>query len=52
MGTPLSPIIRADHGHASNAARAALGEDAFTTAWAVGHAMSLEEAIADALGDE
>ena len=52
MGTPLSPIIRADHDHASNAARAALGEDAFTTAWAVGHAMSLEEVIADALGDE
>jgi tetratricopeptide (TPR) repeat protein len=49
MGTPLSPILRADHDHASNAAREALGEEAFSAAWAVGHAMPLEESIADAL---
>jgi hypothetical protein len=49
MGTPLSPFIRADHDHASNAAREALGEEAFSAAWAVGHAMPLEEAIVDAL---
>jgi predicted ATPase/DNA-binding XRE family transcriptional regulator len=51
LGTPLSPFVRADHDHAANAARAALGEDAFAAAWAVGQAMSLEEAIADALDD-
>ena len=49
MGVSLSPIVRADHTHGVNAARAALGEDAFTTAWAFGHAMSVEEAITDAL---
>ena len=38
--------------HAVKSARSALGEDAFTTAWAVGHARSLEEAITDALGDD
>ncbi|MDQ5830451.1 MAG: tetratricopeptide repeat protein, partial [Actinomycetota bacterium] len=52
MGAPLAPTSRADHDHAANAARAALGEDAFAAAWAVGHAMSLEEAITDALGIE
>jgi len=41
-GAPLSPIVRADHDHASNAARDALGEEAFTAAWAAGHAMSFE----------
>jgi predicted ATPase/transcriptional regulator with XRE-family HTH domain len=51
LGTPLSSIIRADHDHASNAAREALGEEAFEAAWAEGHAMPLEEAIADALDD-
>ena len=51
LGISLSPIVQADHDHAVNAARAALGEDAFTRAWAGGHAMSLEEAITDALGD-
>jgi hypothetical protein len=52
MGAPLAPTSRADHDHAANAARAALGEDAFAAAWAVGHAMSLEEAITDALDSE
>ena len=52
MGAPLAPASRADHDHAANAARAALGEDAFAAAWAVGQAMSLEEAITDALGIE
>jgi hypothetical protein len=28
-----------------------LGEDAFTAAWAKGHALPLEEAIRDTLGD-
>jgi predicted ATPase/DNA-binding XRE family transcriptional regulator len=52
LDIPLSPIVRADHDHAANAARAALGEEAFAAARAVGHAMSLEEAIADAVGDD
>ena len=51
MGTPLTPIARTDHDHAVNVARAALGEDAFEAAWDEGHAMSLEEAISDALDD-
>ena len=52
IGAPLSPIARSDHDHAEEAARKALGEDAFATAWAVGHATPLEEANADALGDD
>jgi predicted ATPase/DNA-binding XRE family transcriptional regulator len=52
MGAPLVPASRTDHDHAANAARVALGEDAFAAARAVGHAMSLEEAITDALRDE
>jgi hypothetical protein len=52
MGTPLSPIAQVDHDHAVNAARAALVEDALAAAWAEGHAMSFEEAIAHALGGD
>jgi predicted ATPase/DNA-binding XRE family transcriptional regulator len=52
MSTSLSPISRADHGHAVEAAREALGEEAFAAAWAVGHAMPLDGAIADAVGNE
>ena len=40
------------HDHAVNAARAVLGGDALAAAWAEGHAMSFEEAIAEALGDD
>ena len=49
MGTPLSPIVRADHDHASNAAREALGGEAFEAAWAVGRATPFDESILDAL---
>jgi hypothetical protein len=35
-----------------NAARAVLGRDALAAAWAEGHAMSFEEAIVEALGDD
>jgi predicted ATPase/DNA-binding XRE family transcriptional regulator len=49
LGTPLSPMVRADHDHAAKAAREALGEEAFSATWAVGHAMPLEESIANAL---
>jgi tetratricopeptide (TPR) repeat protein len=50
MGAHLTPIARADHAHAANAARALLGEDAFAAAWAEGHEMTLEEAIGHAPG--
>ena len=33
------------------AARAALGEAAFAAAWAAGRALTLEQAVAEALGD-
>lgn len=49
LGTPLSSIIRADHDHATSAAREELGEEAFGAVWAAGHAMTPEEAIAEAL---
>ena len=42
---------RAEHDRTVAAARAALGEDAFESAWAKGHALPLEEAIRDTLGD-
>jgi predicted ATPase/DNA-binding XRE family transcriptional regulator len=48
-GTPLTPIARADHDHASATTREALGEDAFVAAWADGHETPFEESIATAL---
>ena len=51
MGTPLSPILRADHDHASDAARGALGAEAFEAAWDEGHAMPFEESITYALDE-
>jgi predicted ATPase len=51
LGTPLPPLIGADHDRASEAAREALGEAAFEAAWAAGGAMPLEEAIASALDE-
>jgi hypothetical protein len=49
MGWPLPPAKRAEHDRTMGAARGALGEDAFTAAWAKGHALPLEEAIRDTL---
>lgn len=46
MGTPLSPIILADHDHASEAAHEALGEEAFEAARDAGHTMPFEESVA------
>jgi predicted ATPase/DNA-binding XRE family transcriptional regulator len=46
VGSRLTQITRADHDHAETLARAALGDDAFEEAWAVGYATLLEEAIA------
>ena len=50
-GWPLPPSKRAEHDRTVAAARAALGEDAFTAAWAKGRALPLEEAIKGSLGD-
>jgi hypothetical protein len=49
LGVPLPPSARAAFEGAMAAARAALGEDAFATAWAAGQALSTEQAIAEAI---
>ena len=49
---PSAEHRRALHEQDIAAARAALGEDAFGAAWAEGRDMTLEEAVAYALGDE
>ncbi|MGE5083835.1 MAG: hypothetical protein ACM3ND_13165, partial [Acidobacteriota bacterium] len=45
----LTPIERAEHDQAIAAARAALGEEAFTVAYEEGKRMTLDEAVAFAL---
>ncbi len=52
VGWPLPPADRPEHERTEAAARAVLGEAAFESERAKGYALSLEEAIADALGDE
>jgi tetratricopeptide (TPR) repeat protein len=51
IGFPQPPVDRADTEAAVAPARAALGEEAWAAAYAAGRALSLEEAIAEALGD-
>jgi predicted ATPase len=51
IGAPLPAPEREDVEEAVAAARAALGEAAWAMAFASGQALSLEEAIADALGE-
>jgi predicted ATPase/DNA-binding SARP family transcriptional activator len=46
----LPPVDRAEHEASVDAARTALGEEAFAAAWAAGRALSMEQAITDALG--
>lgn len=46
---PMPPYIRREFDEREAAARAALGEEAFATAWATGRAMTLEEACLVAL---
>jgi len=48
VGAPLPPIDRPDHDRVVAEARATLGDDGFAEAWAVGHALPLEQAIAEA----
>ena len=52
LGTPQPAQEQADTAQAVMAARAALGEEAWAAAFAAGHALSMEEAIAEALGDD
>ena len=49
MGTPPTPVARADHDHASEAALEALGEQAFETAWTAGNEAPSEASITAAL---
>jgi tetratricopeptide (TPR) repeat protein len=52
VGAPPPAPERADTAAAVAPARTALGEDAWATAFAVGQALSLEEAVAEALRTE
>jgi non-specific serine/threonine protein kinase len=51
-GAPWTPAWREEVLQQTAAARAALGEEAFTCGWAAGRAMSLEQAVAYALEEE
>lgn len=46
IGTPLPPIYRTEYEQAVSAARAQLGEEAFSRAWSQGRTMTPEQAIA------
>jgi len=50
-GTPLPPIVRRAHERTLAALRETLGDAAFARAWAAGEALSLDEAVDDALRD-
>ena len=49
IGAPLSTADHARYDPAVAVARAALGNERFTTTWAEGHALTLEQAITAAL---
>jgi tetratricopeptide (TPR) repeat protein len=51
IGAPLVPYEQAGYERAVAALRGALGDAAFQTAWAAGHALTPEQAIADALDE-
>jgi predicted ATPase/transcriptional regulator with XRE-family HTH domain len=50
--SPLPPSLAAQREHVAPAARQALGEDAWAAAYASRQSLTLEEAIAEALGEE
>jgi predicted ATPase/DNA-binding XRE family transcriptional regulator len=50
IGASLPRGERASYGHAVDAARSALGDDAFADGFAAGHALPLEVAVMEALG--
>jgi hypothetical protein len=49
IGAPVPPVERPDYDRAVAAARARLGEVAFSSGWAEGRAMTLEQAMSYAL---
>jgi len=49
VGTPLPPAERSDHDRLLEAVRTPLGPEAFAAAWDQGRAMSLEDAVGEAL---
>ena len=51
-GNPMAPAYRDVNERVIAETRAQLGEVAFTAAWEAGHALSLEQAIAYALGED
>lgn len=51
IGIPLRPVERAPYEREVSVARAQLAEQVFAAAWAEGRAMTMEQAIAYALGD-
>jgi hypothetical protein len=51
IGAPISPNEHARYDQGRDATSTALGEEAFTTAWAEGQALPLDEAVALALED-
>ena len=48
-GVPVPASEREDHDRAVAAARTTLGETAFAAAWAAGRALTMEEAVNEAL---
>jgi non-specific serine/threonine protein kinase len=48
IGITLQPFIRAQYDRAAALAKEQLGEEGYQAAWKAGHALSLEEAVADA----
>ncbi len=52
IGTSRTAEVEADYGRTVTAVREALGEETFAAAWAAGTTLGLEEAIAEALGEQ
>ncbi|HLJ78016.1 MAG TPA: tetratricopeptide repeat protein [Acidobacteriaceae bacterium] len=51
IGAPIHPVNRQEYDREAAAARKALGDEAFTAAWAAGRGMTWEEAVAYALDE-
>ena len=49
LGVEQFPYYREEHDHALAAAKASLGDEAFTTAWDAGQALLPEHAVTEAL---
>jgi hypothetical protein len=51
IGTPFARVEQEAHRRRLSRVRALLGEEAFAAAWAEGRAMTVEQAMADALNE-